>query len=243
MPDVRQQGIDLVMRRLFKTSVEENLRDLPIPEQLNQRDIVPEEGQPKGAQVQLGAVQPLPPPPPPPPPPQAELSPPIPPAPEFVRKGDFVAQYYKDKGWKQLHRGTATTEEIRADISKLAEASEAYGKIYGAGEELRSAGLEAVGFVPVAGTIIDWERMTPIERGISIAVDTAILAIPAIRGAKAGLNQGLKVALNQGLDKWIATQARILPEAQSGLYKKITAILGEKSNWLTEKATQNLIKN
>lgn len=172
----------------------------------------------------------------PPPMPQA-------PRPEFVRKGDFVAQYYEDKGWKQLHRGTATTEEIRADISKLAEASEAYGKIYGVGEEFRSAGLKAVGFVPVAGTIVDWERMTPLERGISIAVDTAILAIPAFRGAKAGANKALNTALNQGLDKWIASQSRILPEAQSGLYRKITSILGEKSVWLTEKATQNLIKN
>ena len=83
-------------------------------------------------------------------------------------------------------------------------------------KRLKAAGRELVSMVPIAGTVVDWSRMTPTERLISLGFDLAIVGSIAKAGFRpvtirtwarqvaeraaedTGLNQQLRKALKLG---------------------------------------------
>ncbi len=85
--------------------------------------------------------------------------------------------------------------------------------------QLKEMGL---GMIPIYGTIRNWDRMSPTWRGISIALDIAVI-LPMIKAA----GQGIK-AMTLGIKTKVApvqTAASVLAKAETALSKDMARIL------------------
>lgn len=85
--------------------------------------------------------------------------------------------------------------------------------------QLKEMGL---GMIPIYGTIRNWDRMSPTWRGISIALDIAVI-LPMIKAA----GQGIK-AMTLGIKTRVApvqTAASVLAKAETALSRDMAGIL------------------
>lgn len=102
-----------------------------------------------------------------------------------------------------------------------------------------TAGWKAASTLPKAAQIASKISLAPLyaaEQATGAALKYGVL-IPITKGIPAGGEKILQLLLDTGIDRWIATQGRLTPEAQSTFAKWI---IGNRS-WLIERATQNML--
>ena len=186
----------------------------------------------------------------PPPSPIPTPEPPTPPTIEakpkqpFVTLNEFLSNYMTKLGMipqgtdPTLYRRNATQEQLVLYDKVMNKARQEYTRQYGIGALLRSGGAEIVRLLP-GGTLIApklIEKPYTIGDYIWAGVDAVLAGVwwgrPLVRTAT---EQVFKSVLNTGLDRWIAKEARLIPE---GIIRGWLA----KNPRIVERATENMLR-
>ena len=253
------QGVKLALDMRLKAPTAEVVEGVPEPEQFERLDIPTISRRPP---VEPQEEPPLPPPPPqpplpPPPPPQFFQTPPVDELKESMKVLETLGLPFKMFGaaFTDLTRG-----RVPLTPQSLGDALEMYlpgGEKYEEYTKWEAPGFKAPdipkivdAIFPPVGFALDLftdEQGRISVKGLAEMLPFLLSAVPAAgtlikKGTEKAVSKTFEGALNTGLDKWIARQSRILPETQSGLYRSLEKVAGHRSNWLADKATQNLLK-